>query len=109
MIAECAALVSEVPTFMLPIWATKRRVTTSSGRTSERRSRKPAKRPVTHAQSMITTPPTTKRIHARRNGGASSSPSLIATGLPPQKSDSRSASSAADRSRSRRSVTGAPL
>src|SRR5204863_279702 len=70
MIAECAALVSEVPTFMLPIWATKRSVTTSSGRTSERRSRKPAKRPVTHAQSTITTPPTTKRIQARRNGDA---------------------------------------
>src|SRR5438445_773157 len=87
MIAEWAALVSDVPTFIVPIWAMKSSVTTRSGLTSARRSRKPASLPVSHAQSAITMPPTTKRIHASRSGGASSSPSLIATGLPPPKRD----------------------
>src|SRR5919108_3359056 len=90
----CAALVSEVPMFMLPICAVKIRASISIGRHSSRPTRKPASRPVAHAQSAMATPPTTNRIHARRNGGASLSPSLIATVLAPQKTDVSSASSA---------------
>src|SRR5262245_9071280 len=42
----------------------------------------------------MTSPPTRKRIQASRSGGASSRPSLIATVLPPQKSDTSSARAA---------------
>ena len=65
-----------------------------SGRHSARAMRRPANRPVVHAQSPMTTPPTRKRIHARRIGGASSRPSLIATGFAPQRIETSTATTA---------------
>ena len=52
-------------------------------------------------------PPMTKRSHPRRSGGASSSPALIATGLPPQSADrSRANSPARQRQRTARVMGG---
>jgi hypothetical protein len=96
--AAWAALVSEVATFMEPIWAVRSSPRTTSGRHSRRAMRKPARRPVRQPQRTITTPPTRKRRAASQIGGASSSPILMATGLAPQMIDTSSASAAPRRS-----------
>src|SRR5581483_2798363 len=104
MMLACAALVSAVPMFMVAIWAVKISASVMSGRHSARGNRMPMKRPVSHAHSAMVAPPTTKRIHASRSGGASARPSLMATVLAPQKSDASSASRAPRESMARRSL-----
>src|SRR5689334_16641844 len=85
--------------FMRPIWAVKISPSTSSGPHSWRGRLAPTNRPVAAPHSVITTPPSRNRIQARRSGGASSRPSLIATVLPPQNSETSSASAMPRRSR----------
>src|SRR2546428_5282010 len=95
--------------FIEPIWRVKRSPRNTSGRHSERSTRKPANRPVAHAQSPMTTPPTRKRIHARRIGGASPSPSLIATGFAPPRVETSTATAPPLKSTSRAGWLRKPL
>src|SRR5712692_3785709 len=104
--AAWAAVVRLIPVFMRPIWTAKRSPRERSGQPSPGRIRRAPSRRVHHAYARTVIPPRTKRMQARRKGGASASPILTATGLQPQSAASIRAITAPLRSRERSGGTG---
>ena len=104
MTAACPTVVWSWPMFMNASCVEKSTPRPANGSHSERSTRSDCR--VASAQANTTRPPIAIRIQPRRSGGASSSPALIATALPPHNA-ARSTANAPDSGVSSPRVAGA--